>query len=95
MRLFEQPELRPEIFGALRGNASAQARLHQFIFSDTLGSRLRCLEGYLDEYFGRGGTNCGFHSYGQCKAAVSGVGGLCRPNPWAARGYNYRRGQRY
>jgi hypothetical protein len=46
------------------------------------------------EYFGRGGVNCGFHSYGQCAATVSGVGGLCRPNPWVARGYNDRRGRR-
>ena len=32
-------------------------------------------------YTGRGGTNCGFHSYAQCQAAVSGVGGSCSPNP--------------
>jgi len=29
---------------------------------------------------GGGGTNCGFVTIGQCQAAVSGVGGFCRPN---------------
>ena len=28
-------------------------------------------------HYGRGGTNCGFHSYGQCQAAISGNGGFC------------------
>jgi Protein of unknown function (DUF3551) len=28
-------------------------------------------------YGGGGGTNCGFHSYEQCQAAVSGTGGFC------------------
>jgi hypothetical protein len=26
-------------------------------------------------------TNCGFTSFGQCMATVSGVGGFCRENP--------------
>ena len=30
-----------------------------------------------------GGTNCGFYSLGQCRAAVSGIGGFCRPSPYA------------
>jgi hypothetical protein len=49
------------------------------------------------EYYGRGGggTNCGFHTYGQCLATISGVGGICRPNPWVTRGYNNRRSRRY
>ena len=25
----------------------------------------------------RGGTNCGFHSYAQCQAYLSGIGGSC------------------
>ena len=29
----------------------------------------------------RGGTNCGFHSYAQCMANISGIGGSCTPNP--------------
>ena len=32
------------------------------------------------EYNADGGaTNCGFNSYQQCRAAISGVGGSCRP----------------
>jgi len=26
-----------------------------------------------------GATNCGFNSYQQCRAAISGVGGSCHP----------------
>jgi hypothetical protein len=29
---------------------------------------------------GNGGTNCGFYSFDQCMAAVSGNGGFCRQN---------------
>jgi hypothetical protein len=32
--------------------------------------------------FGGGGTNCYFMTLQQCEAAVSGVGGYCRPNPF-------------
>jgi hypothetical protein len=42
------------------------------------------------EYWGRsggGGTNCGFLTLEQCRAAVSGVGGSCEPNQF----YNPRR----
>ncbi|HWL31327.1 MAG TPA: DUF3551 domain-containing protein [Xanthobacteraceae bacterium] len=31
---------------------------------------------------GGGATNCYFMTLGQCRAAVSGVGGFCRPNPF-------------
>jgi len=31
---------------------------------------------------GGGGTNCYFVTIQQCRAAVSGVGGFCRPNPF-------------
>ena len=30
--------------------------------------------------------NCGYYTYGQCRAAVSGVGGFCSPNPAAGYG---------
>jgi uncharacterized protein DUF3551 len=38
------------------------------------------------DYSGRdgGATNCGFYTWQQCQWAVSGVGGFCRPSPWAA-----------
>ena len=29
----------------------------------------------------RGGTNCGFHSYEQCMANISGIGGYCAQKP--------------
>jgi hypothetical protein len=32
-------------------------------------------------YYTKGATNCGFHSYAQCLATVSGIGGSCAPNP--------------
>jgi hypothetical protein len=31
-------------------------------------------------YFGRGGTNCGFYTWAQCQATVSGIGGFCEQN---------------
>ena len=36
------------------------------------------------QYSGRaGGSNCGFHSFAQCRATVSGVV-ICQPNPFRA-----------
>jgi hypothetical protein len=40
-----------------------------------------------------GGTNCYFVTFGQCQAAISGVGGFCRPNPFYT-GSDRRRGHR-
>jgi hypothetical protein len=31
---------------------------------------------------GDGGTNCGFVTYQQCLATISGIGGHCEPNPF-------------
>ena len=31
---------------------------------------------------GGGGSNCGFSTYEQCMATVSGIGGFCDPNPF-------------
>jgi hypothetical protein len=31
--------------------------------------------------FAGGGTNCGFVTLSQCRAAISGAGGSCEPNP--------------
>jgi hypothetical protein len=31
---------------------------------------------------GDGGRNCGFVTLDQCRAAISGVGGFCEPNPF-------------
>lgn len=35
--------------------------------------------------YSNGATNCGFSSLQSCRAAISGVGGICRANPRAAR----------
>ena len=37
-------------------------------------------------YRGGSGTSCGFRTFEQCMASVSGVGGTCNPNPAAGRG---------
>jgi hypothetical protein len=40
-----------------------------------------------------GGTNCGFYSFEQCQATVSGIGGFCMRNPFtlgsAGSAYGY------
>jgi hypothetical protein len=33
-------------------------------------------------YNAKGGTNCGFVTFEQCMATVSGIGGFCNPNPF-------------
>jgi len=33
-------------------------------------------------YSGKGGSNCGFYSFEQCRAAVFGRGGFCTQNPF-------------
>jgi hypothetical protein len=42
-------------------------------------------------YYSRGGTNCGFYSLAQCRAAVSGVGGFCQRNAWESSPRRQRR----
>ena len=40
------------------------------------------------EYSGLGGTEqCGFSSFEQCQATVSGIGGFCRPSQYNSPGY--------
>jgi hypothetical protein len=41
----------------------------------------------------KGATNCGFHTYAQCQANISGIGGYCSPNPAFAG--NSRQRSRY
>ena len=38
-----------------------------------------------------GGTNCGFYSFAQCQATVSGIGGFCTRNSFAATAPDSRR----
>ena len=55
--------------------------------------------GWCAEYnYGFGGArNCGFATYQQCLATVSGVGGSCTPSPYfqAPPYQHYRRGYPY
>ena len=49
---------------------------------------------------GGGGTNCGFYSFQQCMATISGIGGVCLVNqleiqPQGERRRSYRRDYRY
>jgi hypothetical protein len=38
------------------------------------------------QYSNHGATNCGFYSFEQCRATVSGIGGFCMRNPFSAYG---------
>jgi hypothetical protein len=42
-------------------------------------------------YDTRGGTNCGFYSYPQCLAYITGIGGYCAENPQYVGPGNRRR----
>lgn len=53
MRLLEAPAARPAITAAIKTNPSAQNRLRQFMHSETMGARLRFLEGWLAEQFAK------------------------------------------
>jgi hypothetical protein len=48
------------------------------------------------DYSGIGATNCGFYSFEQCRATVSGNGGFCTRNPFSGSSAEprkrYRRG---
>jgi hypothetical protein len=47
-------------------------------------------------YYDDWASSCGFMTRAQCLATVSGAGGLCRPNPYAApRDDNPRARRRY
>jgi hypothetical protein len=35
---------------------------------------------------GFGGANCGFNSFQQCMATLSGIGGFCQPNTFSTYG---------
>jgi hypothetical protein len=44
---------------------------------------------FCAEYSRGGGTNCGFYTYAQCLATISGIGGWCYANPAAVAGPGY------
>jgi hypothetical protein len=53
------------------------------------GAQAETLYPWCAYYTGRGGggINCGFVTYDQCKAAVSGVGGWCEANTFYIKKY--------
>jgi len=53
------------------------------LFLSILGARA---DGTWCAYYSSpgGGTNCGFHSFEQCRATVLGIGGFCTRNPFSA-----------
>ena len=50
----------------------------------TLGSRAEAQNYPWCARYGNGfgGTNCGFTTFAQCMATVSGIGGFCQENDW-------------
>ncbi|HYS83543.1 MAG: DUF3551 domain-containing protein [Alphaproteobacteria bacterium] len=42
-------------------------------------------EAWCAYYEDNAGTNCGFATFEQCQADISGVGGYCAPNPDAGQ----------
>jgi hypothetical protein len=49
--------------------------------TSTIGARA---DGSWCANYGTGpGMNCGFYSYQQCMATISGIGGSCQPNPFS------------
>jgi uncharacterized protein DUF3551 len=60
---------------------------------DRLQGSRRSFIAFYDGHFG-GASNCGFGTYEQCLATISGVGGWCQPNtmyvPPPARHRRYR-----
>ena len=57
----------------------------------TIGARA---DGTWCAYYGNK-TNCGFYSFEQCRATVSGSSGFCQRNPFAANGYATEPRKRY
>ena len=43
---------------------------------------------------GASGSNCGFYSFEQCQATVSGIGGVCIRNPFSSSANSYATGSR-
>jgi hypothetical protein len=52
------------------------------VLTQTPASALWCAQ-----YSGDRGENCGFSTFEQCQATVSGIGGFCRPSQYSNPGY--------
>jgi hypothetical protein len=65
------------------------------LFLAGLGARAEYAGRTWCAYYGRSGaTNCGFYSYEQCMAAISGNSGFCSRNQWYGSAGNSRGRQR-
>jgi hypothetical protein len=62
---------------AITSTASAPAQADQYRWCAEYGP-------------GNGGVNCGFVTLAQCRAAISGNGGSCRPNAYYTGPGRYR-----
>jgi hypothetical protein len=51
-----------------------------FVAAMLIDARLEAKAGSWCSFYDGSTYNCGFNSYAQCLANISGVGGLCRPN---------------
>ena len=71
---------------AMRTTIAAVAALTALV-STSVGARA---DGPWCSYYVQGGRNCGFYSYQQCQANISGIGGSCAPNPAYATPSNSR-----
>jgi hypothetical protein len=58
-----------------------------------LDARLEAEAGSWCSLYDASTYNCGFNSYAQCMANISGVGGLCQPNFYET--YSYERAPRH
>jgi len=58
-----------------------------------LSSNLAGTDGSWCAQYGTGfsGKNCGFYSFDQCRASVSGIGGVCQRNVFSANAAEPRR----
>jgi len=52
-----------------------------FALLSAIGSDFADAAAWCAFYTDNAGTNCGFYTLEQCRAATSGVGGYCAPNP--------------
>ena len=75
---------RPHRHSVMVGATAAFACALSLIFAPMLATDAKAQGRWCAESGGRGGyQNCGYYTYQQCRAAISGVGGFCRPNSQA------------
>lgn len=77
------------------GAAATLACALSLVLTPMLATDANAQGRWCAESGGRGGyQNCGYYTYQQCRAAISGVGGFCRPN-YQAEPYDGNYGYAY